>query len=419
MDQQPIEKPIENSSEPHKVRAWMGVTALILIVVLAGLYAWKRDVFFKRPAPVNNQETPITNEPAPQSFNKIYYYTSTGGTFEKNKFSVYAVRPDLAASDELITEGTGFPQFDGPYVDSNTILFSNAQSFYELNTETKKTTKLFSFAEKTDTRAAKLSHNKKFVAYGVNTEDYNRPDPNSAQLWLYDTASKKQTKLVDTQPLGIYQGYSVQGWSSDDRYIIVTSLGGDAGAIWGDVMRIDSTNGKIEKVAPLPENRMSAFITGQLSPDGENWLYIFCEKPLPQEDIGDNKCPEGEELFVYNFKSKQKKSIYRNTLFGDNIDRDQLRSILNMVWQDDQTITLVVPSHIYRINYNGGMPELIYEFDRYQPQKIFTSYLYLISSAPDYFIYSADSENRLYNLKTKKAITIGSNNPNDSVTIIN
>ncbi len=401
------------------------LVAIIALLLLAGggyyLYT-NSDQFVNRQDRINTGELNIedgnnsSDDSTTASENIYYAVDSVQGSGDDHKFDIYKFNGELGITDTKLATGQNYPYFGGKYVQDDSYVYVAGNSIYVFQAKTGQIEKLLSFNDKATSRRVALSHDRSQLAYGINYEGPgpNFPNGDAGEIWLFDVKTNQSRKIAGMKQLGLYQGFSVEGWSSDDKQLVVTSRGGDAGAVWGDVYLVDVATGKFQVVSQPPEAKIG-FVLGQLSPSGDQWLYHYCARPndaVEGELSQQRPCPDGEEAIIYNFATQKNELVYRNRLFGDNVDANKLRIIPSAIWQDDEHVLVVVPSAVLRVELKTGKAEKIYTFDPYHPQNIFTHGFSLATAHGNLVVfqrYNGPDGTYVLNTATQKVVEIGSN----------
>lgn len=299
----------------------------------------------------------------------------------------------------------------GKYIEPNTYLVNlnvSPGKMEVLNAETGKIETLLEVDPSGYFRAVAISEDKKWLAYGITTEG----QPNSSEIWLYNLETKQKKVLVPKTEQKIYQGYAILGWRNDDQELIVSALGGDAGAIWGDVYQVNVTSGTMTKVTPVPDSAMHNFLRGKLSPDGNSWLYQYCQTPTKEnaqnstetDGFGGVGCDSGAELRTYNFATKKTSSVYHNNRYSDNTKKSSLQTIIDFIWQDDSNVLAVVPGAIIKLSVGSSetSEKVLYEFDSINPMEYQHNPINLISASTGQVVFSHNEGIEILDLVSQK-----------------
>lgn len=365
---------------------------IVVMVVLA--CAWVAYAFFSQPAPI--PATPIVpeqteSEPVPVPDGARYYLAYDSADYTEARIYQYSKDGDKPDSKvgAIAQKNLGVL---GKYIKPYTYVVGVPDNKLQiLDATTAKLEPLFELPDLALVRDVAVSNDKKWLAYGRNFEGGEKGG--SGELWLYNLETKEQKQLVKKTELGMYQGFSVLGWRDNDKEIIVSALGGDAGAIWGDIYQVNIEAGTLEKILPVAEKDRTGFITGQLSPSGEKWLFQYCAQPDQaaidkSEGFGVQPCTSGTELRTYEFGTEQTKTVYRNLRYDNNVDKSTLRTFMSVLWQDDDTIVAAVPGAILGIPV--GSPDKTTElvvYDRGTPQNFINNSVNLIEATPEHLVY--------------------------------
>ncbi len=374
------------------------ILPLALIAFLfAGWYVYA-GYSKKADAPDVPVEVP-TQEPVKAKSDDRYFLASDNNAAETR---VYKYSQGVDTKIGTIKEKyiTVLGKFTDPYT---YVVASNSGKVYVLDATTAKMELLL---ENTDPlvmiRQTALSSDKKWLAYALTTEGEKK----GSEIWLYNTETKEKKQLVKKTELGMYQGFSILGWRNEDQELIVSSLGGDGGGIWGDIHQVNIVTGKIEVVNPVEEKDKRGFITGQLSPDGEMWLYEYCaiEDKSEVENMGFMQpCTTGAELQAYEFATKTIKKVYQNLRYDNNVKKNSLRTFMSYDWIDNKTIIAAVPGAILSIPWgNPDQTKELVTYDRTDPAKFADNYVSLVSADEKGVVYQRGESWFVFDRETEK-----------------
>jgi hypothetical protein len=396
----------------RRFSAWHFVVPVLLIIALAG--GWFAHALIPNAtAPEANvieqddeDETPLQT--------KAYYSTTDneGKLTHIYSYSGLSNVPDVKVGDIQ----TNALSISGKYLDPYTYIVGTENGKVQvLNAMTAKLTPLFDIEPKALMRETAISSDKKWLAYGLNTEG----TPNYGEIWLYNIETKEKKQLVKKTELGTYQGFSILGWRNDDQELIVSSLGGDAGAVWGDIYQVNAVTGELTKVAPVEKGPMNYFIRGVLSPDSGKWLFTYCDKPEvnPTDQFAASEpCTSGAELRAYDFATKKINKVYQNIGYDNNVDKNMLRSILSFIWQDDKTIVAAVPGVILEISTTGSEPIELVTFDRYNPQNFKNNYISIMAASKERIVFSRENGPQVFDRVSKKIEVLNLDGRNENLS---
>jgi hypothetical protein len=411
---QPSPVPEHGPSLSFRPRIWYGmIVVVLLLAALGALLVWKG---LDRQFRANNVQPGVTDNELVQSGTEqqtsgesyaLYYYSSS---------EVYGLNLDSSQPDEKVLAIKGYINPFSRYLDKDQYLAGSDGKLLIMNLKARKTEELLSKPQDGEVGGAALSPDNKTLAYSLNFESYdeskvNGPrNNNRTEVWLMDVATKQKKKILDLNNLQLYVGLRSLAWNASGSTIIAEGLGGDAGAVWGHLYVIDpSQNNKYRAIA-APKSIGHSFLLGKLSPDGERWLYAYCDRPAVQQDIGDHRCPAGDELYIYHFKTARHEKIYQNTNHEGNVYAERLRVIYDHLWLNDHEIAVSVPGAIYKINLAKKQLELLLSSDIEDVEKIHMDTVGVIWSSDNYLAfrrYNNASGVFLLDLRSKKVTQVG------------
>ncbi len=406
-------KPIDNSKAQFELPQRRGlakyfIVPIILIVGLAcaglGYYYFTKPVSVVVP-----EEKPVEKEEVKVKAGTNFYVTmdSEGDSSVDKAVRLYQYSTNSNEDDKQILE-TKEKFFDviGEVGDYEYVV-SAVNKLYLLDAAKGKVDLLFELVENPLIRGVSVSEDKKWLAYARNFE--GAPSGKSGgSIWLYNFETKEQKEIVKKTELGLYQGFGINGWRNSDKELIVSGLGGDAGATWGDIYQVNVATGELVKVNPVPEKDKMEFLRGNLSPDGDKWVYSHCEQPdaAALEKDGSNACTSGAELRVYDFGTKEIKTVYQNLRYDNNVDKSSLRVFLDYKWQDNNNIVAVVPGAILDISSGSKKVEEVYLFDQFEPMAYRNRWLQLMDVTEDQIVFYRDNVWQVFDRTSQKLITI-------------
>ncbi len=389
------------------------------LIVLLGA-AWIAYTAFSKPASAPAVETQQVVEKKPATVQSdTRYYLASDSEFTEARVYQYSEKGDEKIG--TIKQKNLF--IAGKYTEPYTyVVNSNDGKLQILDATTAKLEPLLDLEDPTAVvRDVALSGDKKLLAYARNYEGSEKNKP-GGEIWTYNVETKEKKQIVKRTELGIYQGFSILGWRNDDKELIVSALGGDAGAVWGDIYQVTIATGKIDVVNPVEEKDKVGFITGVLSPDSNLWLFEYCADvdEVAQEKDGENffavPCASGTELHTYNFGTKDIKTVYQNLRYDNNVDKSMLRTFMSEVWQDDKTIIAAVPGAILSIPL--GSPDKATElvtYDRYNPQNFKNNYVNLIEANDKQLVYTRAESWFVFDRDSQKIIDLNAEARKESI----
>jgi hypothetical protein len=383
----------------RKFSAWHFVVPILLIAALAG--GWFAHALIPNATAPEANVIPKEEEDETPSSTGIYYTTTDNTSKETHLYSYMGSSdiPDIKVGD-INTNALGV---HGKYIEPNTYVVSTDDTKIQiLDAKTGDLETLVGLDSQGYLRETAVSNDKKWLAYGLTQEG----TPNTSDIWLYNIETKEKKQLVKKTELGTYQGFSVLGWRNDDQELIVSALGGDAGAMWGDIYQVTVATGVMTKVTPASTAAMPYFIRGTLSPNNNVWLYTFCTTPERESDgmfTASEPCTTGTEIRTYDFSTKQTKTVFHNLRFDNNINKNLLRSVLSMLWLDDKTIIAAIPGAIIEID--AGSKDKVTDllmFDRNDPSAFKTNYISLVSASPEQIVFMRENGAQVLDRVSKK-----------------
>ena len=385
------------------------IVPIILLVALAcvgaGYYYFTKPISVVVP-----EEKPVQEEEVKVKAGASFYLTmdSEGDSAVDKAVRLYQYSQDSSEEDKQILE----------IKEKNFSVIGEMGDFrYIVNSENKislldaskgKIDLLFELAENPLIRDVAVSEDKQWLAYARNYEGNEANGKSGGSIWLYNFETKEQKEIVKKTELGVYQGFSINGWRNSDKELIVSGLGGDAGAVWGDIYQVNIATGELVKVNPVVEKDKMDFLRGDLSPDGNKWVYSHCEQPDVASREKDNygACTSGAELRVYDFGTKEVKPIYQNLRYDNNEDKSVLRTFGEYKWEDDNNIIAVVPGAILDISSGTKKVEEVYLFDLYDPMAFKNRYMSLMDVSEDQVVFYRDDAWQVFDRASQKLVNI-------------
>lgn len=408
----PVEKLFELPPR-RKWNAWYLVVPILLMFALVG--GWFMRVFVhEASAPEAVIPAKEVEKDMPKQSN-IYYTTitnSTGANSSSTDSSGKLVRlynymgssdtPDVKIADI----NSNVINVLGKYIKPNTYLVSTSEPGIKiLNAKTGQLESLINIDNQGVPRDVAISSDHKWLAYGLTyegTDDTSR----TSELWLYNLETQQKKVLVEKTEMTKHQGFAVLGWRNDDQELIVSALSEDDGVVSGDIYQVMVATGDMTKVTPASSTAMPYFIRGVLSPDNNVWAYTFCEKPdtgISNPITTSQPCTSGSEIRTYNFGTKQTESVFQNLRFENSPDKNLLRSVLSLVWQDDKTIVAAIPGAIIEIDANAKdkVVDLV-RYDLNDPTMFQKNQIHLISATPEQIVFERNQGAQVFDRVSKK-----------------
>ncbi len=391
--------------EKRRFSIWRLIFPVLLIAALVGGW-FARDL-------VPNAEAPeayvIEKDDSKNSTsnNLAGYYLAHGPGEQLN---LYSYSSDPRFSDAKVTGVDALSvNVLGKYMQPDSYLVSTdggGKAIQIFNVKTGKLETLVETGEQGYLRSVAVSSDSKWLAYGLTYEG----NPNMSDLWLYNLETKEKKELIKKTQQQTYQGYSVLAWRNNDKELIVSALGGDAGAVWGDIYQVNVETGAATKVTPVPAAAMNYFIRGTLSPDGNLWAYTFCQTPEKNSTeifAASEPCTTGTEIRTYDFTTKQTKTVFHNLRFDNNVDKNKLRSVLDMKWQNDKTLIAAIPGAIVELDVSAKDKFIdLLIFDRTNPQNFKSNYLSLLSVSSERIVFMRENGPQVFDRLSKKTTVL-------------
>ncbi len=404
-------------------RSWVKYIMIPIIVILVLACAAILYIQFSKPtatpAPV---PAPVKEDVKVKSGTSFYLATESDGDSSVERATrLYQYSADSATQDVQILETKEkffdvLTKYNQPY----TYIAKNATNkFFILDANAGKIDLLFELAEDPMVREVAVSEDKTMMAYARNFEG-SENGKSGGSIWTYNFETKTQKEIVKKTELGLYQGFSVLGWRDNDKELIVSGLGGDAGATWGDIYQVNIATGAMVKVMPVAEKNQMEFLRGTLSPNGDKWLYTHCEQPdeVAREKEGEfngGACISGTELRTYDFGTKDIKTVYKNLRYENNNDKNILRVVMDYKWESNTNIIASVPGAILAITIGKDVAEEIYLFDRYVPQNFKNNYLQLRNVNKNQLVFN-DGENwKIFDRNSDKLVELNRDNKKETI----
>lgn len=382
------------------------IIPIILIAFLAAAWVVYGQYSKQASAPTVEIQQEVKEEVPVEVKSDTRYYLASPTEGKETKVYKYS-----DGTDTLVGKiDQGSLSVIGNYVRPYTYLVNfNFGKLQILDATTAKIEPLFDLKDPNiQIREVALSSDKKWLAYGRNFEGVDGKGW-SGELWLYNIETKEQKQIGKQIELGLYQGFSILGWRNGDKELVVSALGGDAGAVWGDIYVANIETGKMDKIDPIEKKDKVGFITGILSPNHDKWLFEYCAQPdkaaIEKADgiTGYTPCISGTELRTYDFGTKEIKTVYKNLRYDNNGDKNMLRTFMSKRWRDDKTIIAAVPGAILSIPV--GNPDKTTElvtYDRSNPQKFADNFVSIVNADGKQIVYIKDETWYVFNYKSEK-----------------
>src|SRR4030042_3716738 len=284
----------------------------------------------------------------------LYYYFQS---YDPDLFTLADLNPDISLEDKISAKLEGSFSVLGEFSEEGKFLVCEnkdwpcSNKLSVLNLETGELKDFLIVEEKKGFASAVFSQDKKLLAFSVHSENFGNT---AGEIWIYDVAAREKKKVFEKNRLMIYSRLKVLGWNKENNKLIIQEAGGDGGAVWGKVYLVDiQDNGEINgiknnhinnnyKEIEIKAEEKDYFLQGKLSPDGDNWIYLFCKYPT-LEDFEYTSCEEGAEIMIYNFKELSSFSLYKNLAHRNNIYRQKLRIINSAVWLNSEDVIFSTP----------------------------------------------------------------------------
>lgn len=412
------EKLFELPTSNHR-NYWKFFLVLVGLIALGtgGYFAYSA---YSKPAPAPVVETPQEPEEKIIPEGTRYYLAYNEDDTEAR---IYRYSENSSEPDEKIAS---IPQKNlsiiGKYTKPYTYVTHDAvgNKLQLLDATTGKLEQFFDVPKTSIVGQVAVSEDKKFLAYGRTYEGGEKDG--YGELWLYNIETKEQKQLGEKIPLKLYQVISVIGWRDNDSKLVVSAVGGDAGAVWGDIYEADTQTGKLTTLTKPEDANLMGFLFGRLSPDANQWLYEFCATPdtevREKNDGFFEACTSGAELRIYDFVSQQTKTIYQNFRYEDNVDKSALRTFMSYVWQDNKTIIAAVPGALLSIPVSTpDKTTEILSYDRFTPQDFKNDFLNIDSATPGSIVFSRSETWHVFDRVSQKLVNINTFDRKERITV--
>ncbi len=386
-----------------KKRYGLLIALTLLLIVGGAAVGWFGHQEFNSTVLDSNLTTqPLVAKPKPEVISENLYYFVNSFKNELNRAMLYRTSVGGTEPDQLVASlDSSNLGILGSYADPDTYVVYRGEPKLEIfDAKTGELELLFDIPVASTVRKVALSSDKKLLAYSLTTEGEDA----SSEVILYNLETKEQKVILAATPVGLYQGFSIEGWRNTDKQLVLSNLGGDAGQTWGEISLLTIEGSVVEKLEVAREAQAMDFLRGSLSPNGDLWLYQHCEQST--EPAGDGflrGCPEGTELRTYNIATKQIKTVYRNLRYEDNTDKAILRTVMTMLWQDDKTVVVAVPGTALLLSVDGSaQAQELFSYDRTNPQNFQNSYLQLSHADESHIFYTRNEDAFIYDRNSKK-----------------
>jgi Galactose oxidase, central domain len=390
---------------------WIIVPIALVIILWAAWFAYGK---------IAHQTTSPDPEVVEQSktetkisLNNAYYLTYDVPNYETASIYQYSGdgKPDILTGQ--IKEKN--LELLGKYVKPYTYIVKGEGSKLQiLDASSAKLDPLFDIPDNAIIRDTQLSSDNLWLAYGRSYEDGE--NKSYGEIWLYNLETKEQKQIGAKIPLSMYQAISIVGWRNNDTELIVSAIGGDAGAIWGDIFQVNVPSNKIDKLTVVADKEANGFVAGRLSPSKDQWLFQYCEKPDTGEDNSLVPCPDGTQLRTYDFGTKELKTVYQNLRYADNADKNILRTFMDYEWQDDGTIIAAVPGAMLSISTKEtDKATELFTYNRSNPQDFKNSYIGLQNDVGGRIVFNRAESWFVFDYDSKKIIDLNPASRNEAI----
>lgn len=369
----------ENPAHWHKTILGISIVLVFSVGVLAGYLFTTKKIVSLQLDRLSRTEKAENEERKQFDTKSIFYYRQE---YRPDIFSIGKFNLGSSDKDALAIQASGRYQILGPSNKQGEYLVKKVNTIYVINQVKNKFSELLDIPSVDGSLMhAAVSRDGKILAYTTNTEPEKSRDY-KAELWLYSLENKSKQKIFEST-LGLFAGLSVLGWSNNGEQIILREMGGDAGAVWGQLFVIN-TKPPYESMV-LSKN--SELLSGQLSRNGDLLLYKECDKPSGVHPIEERvECDEGEQIKTYNILTKETQSLYRNLTHSDNVLKGKLRVIFDILWAENDII-FSIPDGIFRLDLPEKTITELYKFDWVDPDEIFNQPTYLDFMSGGYLVF--------------------------------
>lgn len=303
----------------------------------------------------------------------LFYYAAADNIVAAGPevYPFYKFNGDSQKQEELVfTETTRFNSIE-KLPTANEILLVFTHVIRRVNILSGEQADIVSLPDDTDIVSAKLSHDGSRLA--ISAIGGEEAADSRGEIFVYDLKTMESIQIFEKHPLKDFSTLTVLGWNKGDSRVIAQEAGGDAGYVWGDVFTVDIATPNNITLIPIEEDIFPDFFRGNLSPDGEHWLYSHCANPgeiVESLSSVNVSCPDGMELIVYSINKNRHQPIYRNASHDDNESGNILRVIFSFMWLDENNVVFTNPDGIYRLNLADLIPSKLHEFNWTTPLEI-------------------------------------------------
>jgi hypothetical protein len=343
-----------------KIALFFFILAFLIVGGVIGYYFFStRNV--TSPSTISGEK--IEEEKKQRS--PLYYYFQSR---EPAIFTIYEFNPDTPTEKKIIARLEDYFRVLDYAEKEEKLLLKSDNKLYLFDLKNKQLIELFGLEKEKYINDAIFSSDKKSLAYAVTIgTTISNVYRQKGEVWIYDLETNTHKKVFEIKELVVNGVLAVLKWNEKDNKLIVRETGSDVGLLWGNIYLIDTTREKsnykeIVEELKLDDINYEKFLRGKPSPDGKNWLYIFCETPIWDLEEHQSLCDVGEEIRIYNFDKGTISSIYRNLNHPYDINRKKKRLIHSAVWQDNENIVFSIPDGIYKVNIQSKSMEEIYRF---------------------------------------------------------
>ncbi len=380
MDFENIDLKNENSSSNNVIKIIVTILMTMIFIGGAFFYFYTNQLFGCK----NFYAEELLEEEVQNNITQtksIYYYNKD---YNPDIFSVHKFNLESpVVSEEISSRGADIINTSS-LKQKNRYLFNTEDKVYTLNVESGESEEIFSIGDSEGMiTSAVVSLGEDKIVYSMSFSISEEGTRERGEIWIYDRDTKENKKIFEDTVKSLYSSLEVLGWGNNDNHIIFRRRGGDHEGFWGWGFIVDiESSYEVKKVDNI------SFAEGKLSPDGNFWLFVNCDKTIHAgfEKIG---CETGDELKAYNFLTQEVQVVYKNLEHENNTFKSKLRLIYDFAWQDDKNIIFSIPDGIYRLALPMNTISEIYKFHFYDSNEVKSVFLYLATK--EFIVFGSSS----------------------------